>query len=236
VIDDFFLALGTLSRIRAPKINNINFQRSTIYFPVIGYIAAFILYITDNAVNFLFPGHISRIISILIYYLFFGYFHFDGLLDCIDGFFPSHKSVEERLRIMKDSNTGAFALLFGTIFIILEIICVIDSNDYWYIFPVFGRITPIFLLAFSKPATQNGLGQLYFPYPKKYCVPVLLLAVPLIVLSVKLLFWVAASFFLGIVISLYSRKKINGITGDVLGFSIMLSELFFLLYLNTTLF
>jgi adenosylcobinamide-GDP ribazoletransferase len=236
VLNDFFLALGTLTRIRVPEIKKINYQKSTVYFPVVGFVAAGILFSSDLFFKTIFTSSISKTLALIIYYLLFGFFHFDGLLDCIDGFFPSHKTREERLRIMKDSNTGAFALLFGVIFLLLEVLCLMNSGDYWYYFPVFGRFTPIFLLSFSKPASDKGLGKLYFPYSIKYLLYSFVFFIPMLFVSLKIAFWIIFVLFLAIIISNISKRKINGITGDVIGFSIMISEVCYLLYLNTAIF
>ncbi len=236
MIDDFLLALGTLSRIKVPRINRINYQKSTLYFPVVGYLAGIILFFSDQLLILVFSETISKLIALLIYYMLFGFFHFDGLLDCIDGFFPSHKSKADRLRIMKDSNTGAFALLFGVLFLIVEIYCVVNSTEYWYFFPVFGRISPLFLLSFSKPAANNGLGMLYFPYPKYYSVSSIILTIPIFFHSPLVYFWLLGVIIVSFIIIKISNAKIEGITGDVLGLSIMLSELSYLIYLNTKLF
>ncbi len=236
MFDDFFLALGTLSRIRVPEIKRVNFQRSTVYFPVVGYIASGILFSSELLFKTIFTPYVSTISALIIYYLIFGFFHFDGLLDCIDGFFPSHKTREERLRIMKDSNTGAFALLFGVLFLLLEVLCLLNSGNFWYFFPVFGRFAPIFLLSFSKPASDKGLGKSYFPYSVKYLLYSLIFLIPMLFVSLKIVICIVAVPLLTIIISIISKGKINGITGDVIGSSIMISEVFFLLCLNANIF
>src|SRR6056297_1654349 len=234
MLDDLFLALGMLGRFKVPEIKKVNYPRSTVYFPLVGMVAAFILFVNHFLLTFLFHEELSRIISLGVYFLLFGYFHFDGLLDVIDGFFPSHKSPEQRLIIMKDSNTGAFALLFGVLFIALELFCVLSSDIRWMLFPIFGRLSAPFLLAVSKPATKKGLGQLYFPYPKRYAFLSLFFIIPV------LYFFPATGLFLPFqclmiwLISHISKQKINGITGDVIGFYMMINELLFLLFLNVS--
>ena len=234
MLDDLFLALGMLSRIKVPEIKKVNYPRSTVYFPLVGMVAAFILFVNHFLLTFLFHEELSRIISLGVYFLLFGYFHFDGLLDVIDGFFPSHKSPEQRLIIMKDSNTGAFALLFGVLFIALELFCVLSSDIRWMLFPIFGRLSAPFLLAVSKPATKKGLGQLYFPYPKRYAVFSLIFIIPVLFFFPVTWLFLPFQFSMIWLISHVSKHKINGITGDVIGFSVMINELLFLLFLNVS--
>jgi adenosylcobinamide-GDP ribazoletransferase len=232
MLDDLFLALGMLSRIRAPEIKRVNYPRSTVYFPFVGIIAAFILFVSHYCLNFLFQENLSRLISVGIYFLIFGYFHFDGLLDVIDAFFPSHKTSEERLAIMKDSNIGAFALLFGVLFMALEIFCVLSGDIRWILFPVFGRLSAPLLLAVSKPATKKGLGHLYFPYSKRYAIFSLIFIIPVLFFFPITGLFIPFQFLMILLISNVSKHKINGITGDVIGFSVMINELLFLLFLN----
>lgn len=234
MLDDLFLALGMLSRIKVPEIKRLNYPRSTVYFPLVGIIAAFILFVSHFGLNFLFQENLSRLISIGIYFLLFGYFHFDGLLDVIDGFFPSHKTPEQRLAIMKDSNTGAFALLFGVLFIALEIVCVLSSDIRWILFPIFGRLSAPLLLAISRPATKKGLGSMYFPYPKRYGIFSLIFIIPVLFFYPVTGLFLPFQLLINLVISKVSKQKIIGITGDVIGFSIMINELLFLLFLNVS--
>jgi|SRR6056297_990467 len=232
MLDDLLLALGMLSRIKVPPIKRVNYPRSTVYFPLVGFFAAFILFIACYSLNFLFPENLSRLISFVIYFMLFGYFHFDGLLDVIDGFFPSHKTCEERLAIMKDSNTGAFALLFGTLFIALAIFCIPSADSRWLLFPIFGRLSAPLLLAISKPATKKGLGRLYFPYPRRYTLFSLAFMIPLLYYFPVTGLFLPFQLLILLLITRASNKQINGITGDVLGFAIMINELLFLLFLN----
>jgi len=88
MLDDLHLAFGMLSRIKVPKIKSVNYARSTVYFPPVGVFAVLILFVSHYSLNFIFPENLSLLISIGIYFLLFGYFHFDGLLDVIEGFFP----------------------------------------------------------------------------------------------------------------------------------------------------
>lgn len=234
MLDDLFLALGMLSRIRVPEIKRVNYPRSTVYFPLVGIVAAFILLVSHFGLNFLFQENLSRLISMGVYYLLFGYFHFDGLLDVIDGFFPSHKTPDQRLAIMKDSNTGAFALLFGVLFLALEIVCVVSIDIRWILFPVFGRLSTPLLLAVSRPATKKGLGHLYFPYPKRYSFFSLVFIIPVLFIFPITGLFIPFQLLMIMLISKVSKRKINGITGDVIGFTIMINELLFLLFLNVS--
>lgn len=46
-----------------------------------------------------------------VYFLLTGFIHLDGFMDCSDAIMPRHPDMEQRRRILKDSHSGAFALI-----------------------------------------------------------------------------------------------------------------------------
>ena len=46
-----------------------------------------------------------------IYFLLTGFIHLDGFMDVSDAVMPRHPQMEERIRILKDSHVGAFAVI-----------------------------------------------------------------------------------------------------------------------------
>lgn len=46
-----------------------------------------------------------------IYFLLTGFIHLDGFMDCSDAIMPRHPDMEQRRRILKDSHVGAFAVI-----------------------------------------------------------------------------------------------------------------------------
>lgn len=46
-----------------------------------------------------------------VYFLLTGFIHLDGFMDCSDAIMPRHPDMDERRRILKDSHSGAFAVI-----------------------------------------------------------------------------------------------------------------------------
>ena len=124
-----YIAFSFLTIIKLPqydklKFNEKNIQGSLIFFPLVGfffgitsYLLAFLLfYLRMNPV-------ITGFFISLLPYLLNKFLHFDGLCDCFDAFF-SDRSRKERLKILKDSRVGSFALGASIFFIFFKIIIV----------------------------------------------------------------------------------------------------------------
>ena len=90
-----------------------------------------------------------------------GGIHMDGFLDTTDAI-HSWKSKEERIRILDDPHVGAFALIYGAIYLMLYLgaCCQLASG---------GEMEPFLLLipAFVLSRTLSGLSVVYFPKAKK---------------------------------------------------------------------
>ena len=64
------------------------------------------------------PGLITAGLLTVIPYLLTGFIHLDGYMDCCDAIL-SRRDIEERRRILKDSHTGAFAVIALAVLILL---------------------------------------------------------------------------------------------------------------------
>lgn len=155
-------------------------------------------------------------------------FHLDGFADTLDGFGGGFNR-EKIMEIMKDSRVGsfgtigivsilliktiAFSILFYMNFKII-ILCIIAS-----------RVSLVFLCLISHYAKPNGLARELVDGVK-----ISHLLFNLLFLG---LFWqnipeLIISLLTVVLISLYTKhisyKKIDGITGDILGFNLELTE------------
>lgn len=53
------------------------------------------------------------------YFLLTGFIHLDGYMDCSDAILPRHAEQETRIRILKDSHSGAFAMVCLSLMLII---------------------------------------------------------------------------------------------------------------------
>lgn len=116
----FFTALMFYTRIPCPKNidhDPVYLNKSSRYFPLIGWIVGGICFATYYLAGFLFNNDIAIILSIIAGILTTGAFHEDGFADVCDGF-GGGWTKEKILIIMKDSAIGAYGAI-GLVLIFL---------------------------------------------------------------------------------------------------------------------
>ena len=180
------------------------------------------------------PDMVALIIGIAVMVLLTGALHEDGLADMADGF-GSHKGPDEMARIMKDSLIGSYGtisliLLFGMRLASLE---ALSSFSLWVVIPAalavgrFGVIAAVYSTEISPHAT---LGKML----EKPSLPTVIagfiftfLACGFLPLSATLTGAIATAIAI-IIVRALALRKIGGLTGDVMGAIIVLSEVAFL--------
>ncbi len=165
-----------------------------------------------------------------------GFLHIDGYMDTADAVF-SRRPLEDKKRILKDSNIGAFASVALCVFFLLAysgMTDIVSRNKSIFPFltiPVFSRCLTGIALLNLKPLSQTGFGASFRRGTKKSYTFILAGVAILSVLAgfalgelqgVKaliavLLFSGGATWFL------YSQFK--GISGDLCGAILTVSEL-----------
>lgn len=188
-------------------------------------------------------AYVAAFIALCVYLLLSGGLHIDGMADTIDGF-SAHRDRESTLRIMKDSHIGTFGVLAVCVYVVGMIICMAQAVFVVAVFfPLAGRTTALLCARMNRSAT-DGLGRWFVDGVTTAHVmiaAVLFMAVS----SLSLLFeawpvfaWLIVSFGMAVLVTVVTvkrlAKKLDGVTGDVIGFSIELSQLIFLLFSSFT--
>lgn len=176
------------------------------------------------------------VILVLIPWLITGGIHLDGLLDTADAM-SSYQERERRLEILKDSNSGAFAV----------ITCVVYFMFYYGVYSqVSVRALPIIGLSFILSRTLSALGIVTFPKAKKtgsvsamargardrQVIAVMVIYLVLIFAGMMFIDWKLGLICYGIallVFGLYYKnamKYFGGTTGDLAGCFLSVCELF----------
>ena len=107
------IAFAMYSRIPMPRVDwsEKNMRYAMCFFPVIGIVIAAAEYLCFFLCGKLALGTMFRsILLVLIPILITGGIHMDGFMDTMDAL-SSHAERERKLEILKDSHTGAFAIL-----------------------------------------------------------------------------------------------------------------------------
>lgn len=229
----FFIALQFLTifpvhlkNMPSPKQNG----RSLLFYPVIGLLIGLVLFAVASFLHVL-PVVLLSTIILVIWIVLTGGLHLDGLADTADAWVGGFGDKENTLRIMKDPACGPFGVLS------LIVICLIKWSALYVLlqeqhytalilFPILGRLTPLFLFLTTEYVREKGLGWSIAQYiPKTWA---------MIIFGISLLgagyfVWVglvtATIFILTLIYLRYKFiQRIDGITGDTIGASIEIAE------------
>lgn len=197
----------------------------------LGSLAFYLLYRSDLSL-------FLKAAIMLIYYLAVtGGLHMDGLMDTADAYF-SRRDKEKKLEIMKDSRVGAFAVMSVVALLLLKLAFIYElagkgSNLYLAVLfvPVLSRTLQPAVMCTFPYAKKDGLAKMYGDTLNKgkavyfYGLFVLISTVMVIFIDFRLV-WMAGAVAAYYIFYYFSTKKqFGGITGDVLGAFVELSEL-----------
>ncbi len=229
---DLVLALSFISRLPVRVRYLEDFQdrikRIPRYFTLIGYLPGIVYFLSCAFAE----NTVLRIAGIAIGFYFFDLFHFDGLLDMLDGFL-NQSSKEKRLEIMSKGDVGPFAVFYGTLFVLAfyDLFRLVKPIDFLFA-SVFGRYTMTTLISISKPAKGTGLGALFFPPNRVNILVSGTFLIPLLFFGpVKFALCVGMSVAAAVLVKVISHRKISGVTGDVIGGSCLISQMLILMVL-----
>ena len=162
-----------------------------------------------------------------------GFLHFDGLADVADGL-GVRGDAARRLEVMRDSAVGAFGVTAVVLAIVLQVVAtavVIESRSWWALgaAPIIGRWAAGVALATRRSARADGLAARYAA--REPAGALVLQALPLAPLFVAVpsalpakAAAVCVCLALGLLVPLPFVRRFGGITGDVLGATVVLTE------------
>ncbi|MEN8218067.1 MAG: adenosylcobinamide-GDP ribazoletransferase [Pseudomonadota bacterium] len=244
-IQIFLTALMFFTRLPCPtwlEYSQDYLNKSTKYFPLIGWIvggsAALVFWFS----TFIFPNSIAVVLSMVTSILITGAFHEDGFADVCDGF-GGGWTQEKILEIMKDSRVGAYGVI-GIILILLLKYTALKAM------PI--EIVPLVLLAghsisrfatsiviFAYNYVRDDENSKIKPVAKKLSIIELIITgcfgiAPLLLLpSYYCLFSIIPVFLMTKYLAHFFKQKIGGYTGDCLGATQQLTEIVFYLAMVT---
>ena len=241
----FFMAWGMFLSIPCPcKIWDEKARPwQLVYLPFVGLIvgalwalAAFLLGRFDRL-----PA-ICAVVLAALPFLLTGFIHLDGFMDCCDAIL-SRRDLETRRKILKDSHVGSFAVVC-TIFLMLGTFAALRELDFsrgWaglILLPVFSRFAASFCVFSCQPMqTSQYAGGFEALKNKRQLAALAVLNALAIAAGLLLLphvWFTAAALGTELCAFLFcraARRNLGGMSGDISGFSITLSELAGLLLL-----
>lgn len=238
LLQGFVVAFSMYSKIPMPRIEwtKKNMKYCICFFPLIGLAIGALMYgwfyLAQSAgfgVNF------RTAVLILIPVAVTGGIHLDGFLDTSDAL-SSYKSQEEKLQILKDSHAGAFAVIMGICYFVLD-------------FGVFSEMTleklTVLGMGFMLSRAFSGLGLVTLKKAKNTGLlytfadaaankKVAVVMALYIALTAGVMIWMNAIYGavcagLAVLSFLWYRhmsySKFGGITGDLAGCFVQVAEL-----------
>ncbi|MDZ4169034.1 MAG: adenosylcobinamide-GDP ribazoletransferase [Coriobacteriia bacterium] len=156
--------------------------------------------------------------------------HYDGLADVADAWWGGD-SAERRLAIMADSRTGAFGATGVALVVIVQVTAasslLATSSAALLIAPVVGRLAATIAAWIGEPARDGGLGRSVMGRPRLSEVAIALAVCVLTaggayaIQGVIGLILMGAGMASALVVPHYIAKRVGGVTGDVMGASII---------------
>ncbi len=239
VFFDFLLMVQFFTRIPV----NINlpcekqdFRIGAIFLPIVGLIIGGIQWSIYKILINILPINVSVVVVILAGVILTGALHIDGFGDTCDGFF-AFKGNEKIIEIMKDSTIGTYACIaiimnFLFRYALLSFI-VIKFSIAIIVVPVISRISTVFIAFIGKTAKSTGTGNFFIGNvgKKQFFISLILTLVVLIsIMNPKyVIILITASIILTFMFNLFCKSRIGGLTGDTLGASNELNEIFALI-------
>ncbi|TXS91821.1 adenosylcobinamide-GDP ribazoletransferase [Parahaliea aestuarii] len=226
-------AVTFLTRIPLPACQwqDAALARSSMYFPLVGLLVGGLGALVFNLAVPLWDSRIAVLLAMAAMLLLTGGFHEDGLADTADGL-GGGWSVEDKLRIMKDSRLGTYGALALVMALLLKfsLLSALPADAVaaaLILGQVLGRWAALPLIAFTPYVRGDGTGK---PLVGGVTGKRLALATGF---SLLVLLVLADAFFtvllsLALLIILWRwhcRRQIGGITGDTLGAGNQLAEL-----------
>ncbi len=182
------------------------------------------------------PTLIAAAIAVAIPFLITGGIHMDGFCDTVDAL-SSQQDREKRLEILKDSHAGAFAIIFGALWMVVYYACWNAVADWKTIGAVgvgfiLSRALSALALASFKGARKKGMLQGFADAAKKRTVIIVILVYIALCIAAMIVLkgWlgliiVCANGLVFLYYRLMSYKKFGGTTGDLAGWFLQMAEL-----------
>ena len=241
LIRRFLLALSFLTVLPIPLIffkkeiennNSVNadFSKSSVFFPLAGLLIGGILYVFYLLLKYInLPVQLQAGFLLVIWVFLSGGLHLEGLADMVDGF-SGGENKEDIIRIMKDGSIGAKGAIVLILLILLKYLLLYSLTEsskggVLLLAPMLGRWSMVIAAYSGKPASSsNTLSNMFTRYlGKKELLISTLSAVIFIFLifSGRLIFEPLILLLITAgataILVAYSKRKIGGICGDVIG-------------------
>jgi adenosylcobinamide-GDP ribazoletransferase len=243
VYRQFRLTLSFLTVVPAPAgpgPTEAELGRMAGYFPLTGLFCGLIsalFWLILGALDF--SESLKAIFAVVLLATLTRGFHLDGLADAADALL-SHRSVEEKLAILKDCHLGTFGVAAIVLDLLLKINLLAEITPApgglaaLALFPLWGRLAASVVAALGHYARPSGgLGRLTVEgagSPELRLALISSLAFSLFLGGFFAVLAALGALAVGFALSLVWRAALGGVTGDLLGATVEIGEIAALLF------
>ncbi|WP_022852580.1 adenosylcobinamide-GDP ribazoletransferase [Thermodesulfatator atlanticus] len=211
----------------SPRIFRLD--KGIFYLPFVAFLLGGLSFFLAKTLAPYIPPKFLAFFLLVTGYFVADFFHFDGLLDWADAL-ASYGDRQKKLAIMKTPEVGALGVLFAFFFLLGEYLLTLGLLEKGlflaFLFkPLAGRLASALIALMLPPAKKEGLGFLFVSGSRKR-------------LWASQVFWLLLFYFaplptaftllLVFALSRSFKKDFGGLTGDLLGATIMLCQWLFL--------
>lgn len=240
MLKSMIIAFSTYSKIPMPQVewDKKSMHYSLCFFPFVGLAIGVIFVFGYEILRWIGFGKIaiSAILTVLPV-LLNGGIHMDGFLDTIDAK-SSYQPKEEKLRILKDPHMGAFAAIYGCVYLLLSFGLVSEINQHTIFLVAAGFIYSRILSGWSiktfLKAKHDGMAATTSDAASKNVKWILIIEGICTAIGMLAFDFVRGGLciLVGLGCLFYYRKMaykvFGGITGDLAGYFLQLCEIFIL--------
>ena len=216
------------------------------WFPVVGLILGAILVAADLLLRSVdsmvtqgdstLPPLLSAVLLTVILVVLTRALHLDGFMDCCDALFGGFDR-KRRLEILRDPHVGAFAVTGVVCLLLLKasaILALPQAGRLWVLllFPCLSRWAVVMAMELFPYVRSGGIGTPFLNNTRRWQVAFALLVTviaALVIAGVAGLVLVAVTSAVAWCVGAWASKQLGGVTGDVYGAVIEVSEVAVLL-------
>lgn len=228
------IAIRFLTILPLPDNGNASLKdigRAAALFPAVGALIGLILFGCYAVLNRVFSPLLTAVLIGCAWAWITGLLHLDGLVDTADGL-SAGADKEKILAVMKDPHCGAKGVVVLVFFILLKVALVYElfRTGAWPALvwvPMTSRWGMTGLMIFCRSAKPQGMGAGFIHQIrlKEFLVASVLTGlIGVCVTGMVFAFYMAVVLGVVFLLKNYWHRKLNGITGDVLGASTELLE------------
>ncbi len=234
--NSFVMSLGMFTRIPAPIADFSKGTKGIMgAFPFVGLLHGLLWWAVAHFAAVLMPPLLAGAVVAVYPFLITGFLHLDGFMDVSDAIL-SRRPLEDRLRILKDPNTGAFSVCsLGILLILFTTACIeLTGSPYTMALafvPVLSRVLSATAVLTQRPLPTSSLVQSFKAGANRHELIVVIFAgciaaaIMVYIYRWQALLTISAMAATQLRATLHCRRQLGGFSGDVAGYMLTLGEL-----------